>query len=168
MITAQTVEKADKLRFKNNLFARVINTCKQSYPNHVRGLFTTKDDPYNPDKVYFFKDNLRLKDDTYNEFFEKFGPYYKKHRGFVTNPMELLEIEKEIKRNNETICGIFHVHIDFPACPTRLDIETFYHTVLHIEKIWYLIISFLNPEEPDARVYWIKNKLIQEIEMICE
>lgn len=158
--------KSEKLYFTKDLFSQLMDTCKQRYPDYIRGLFASKENPMVPAKVYFFEDNLRLKGDGFKEFFESFGPYYKKHKGFVTNPMELVAIEKEIEKNKETICGIFHVHIDFPACPTRLDIETFTQTVLDIENIWYLIVSFLTPEEPDVRAFWIRNKLIQEIKII--
>jgi len=168
MAISRITDKLEKLYFTRNLFSEIVNTCKQHYPQYTRGLITSKGNPMEPTKVYFFEDNLRSKDDVFEEYFEKFGPYYKKHKGFVTNPTELVTIENEISRNKETICGIFHVHIDFPACPTKLDIETFSQTVLDTENIWYLIISFLIPEELDVRAFWINNKLIREIEIIIK
>ena len=164
----QITTKIGKIYFKKDLFHELIETCRQRYPQYVRGLFSAKEDPLVPHKIYFFNDNLRLREEVFEDFFESFGPYYKKHKGFVANPIELATIENEINKNKEIICGIFHVHIDFPACPTKLDIETFSQTVLATEDVWYLIISFLMPETPDIRAFWIINRFIYEIEITYE
>lgn len=155
-----------KLYFSKEFADKLLEVCKENFPGYVRGLIVTKDDIYKPNNLYFFKENLRLKNKEIDEYFESFGTYYKKHKGFVADPSEIYTIEKEIEKNNESICGVFHVHIDFPACPTRLDIEMFYQTVIDVDNTWYLIISFLNPETPDVRAFWIRDELINEIK-IC-
>jgi proteasome lid subunit RPN8/RPN11 len=158
----------NKIYFSKSLKNELMDLCNGNYPEYARGVIVTKEREDHPDGLYMFKKNEKVVNDNVLTMYESFGPYYKKHKGFMVNPLEMLRIEKSMKNNREWICGIFHVHIDFPACPTKLDIDMFYNSVSCPDKVWYLIISYLDPDNVDIRAFYFENKLIREIEIVYE
>lgn len=157
-----------KVYFDKELIDKFLAECKQNYPEpgYTRGIFFTKSDSEHPCGYYSFETNDRMNDTEIKEEYESFGPYYKKHKGFVVSAKEMLKLEDLMTDNGEDICGAFHVHIDFPACPTRLDVEMFHKSVADIENVWCLIVSFLDPYNLDFKAFTFENKLIRELEIV--
>lgn len=157
----------DKIFIAEPLYHKMLLHCQTIYPQQTRGIFISKEDHMTPSDFYPFKSNqCRLHSES-KEMFSHYGSYYKDHKGFVTDPLELIKVDNILQQKKERMVGLFHVHIDFPAAPSRLDVETFTNSMPNSENIWYAILSFLNPQDPEFRVFWIREKLVQEIK-VCQ
>jgi len=152
----------DNIIINGKLLENIIEQCKNRFPEYTRGLVVSDDNDI-PSNFYIFKSNERLNNPDIIKIYESFGDYYKGHKGFVTSPREMIEIEKCMSDKGEKICGVFHVHIDLPACPTKLDIEMFFDSVLCPDKIWTLIVSFFDKNNVDYRFFSLENRLIREL-----
>lgn len=165
-----------KVYFSKNLLNKFVDECKANYlegkksgatdSGYTRGIFVTRNNMYYPTDYYVFHTNDRMKDHHIISEYESYGSYYKKHKGYTVNAFEMCQIEEKMIEKGEDICGSFHVHIDFPACPTKLDVEMFYKSVIDVDNVWCLILSFLDPKNPDLKIYTFENKLIREIEVV--
>lgn len=152
-----------QLAVSKTLYQEVLGHCQGNYPQQSRGIFATTSDRLMPVAFYPFQSNKERISPKSREFFGRFGPYYHDHKGFVADPMELIKLDSVMQAKRETMVGLFHVHIDFPAAPSRLDIQTFMMSVPNYSDIWYAILSFLSPDDPEFRVFWIRDGLAEEI-----
>ena len=152
----------DQLAIPSQLYQEVLEFCQETYPNQSRGIFASSLEPLKPVAFYPFCSNRERVTAKKQKLFSSFGPYYRDHKGFVSDPHEMIKLDSMLQEKQQKMVGLFHVHIDFPAAPSRLDIQTFTTTIPNPDDIWYAILSFLNPEAPEFRVFWIRDELVEE------
>ncbi len=148
------------------LHEKILRRCRTAYPNQERGIFGAAGDPLSPTSFRFFESNSSRLERESKRLFSQYGPYYQDHKGFVADPLELIALDRQLVAAGERMAGLFHVHIDFPAVPSRLDVDTFMRTTPTHASIWYAILSFLDPEQPDLRAFWIREGLVSEVRVV--
>ncbi|OGL45414.1 MAG: hypothetical protein A2W05_01385 [Candidatus Schekmanbacteria bacterium RBG_16_38_10] len=81
----------------------------------------------------------------------------KSPNAYLADPFEQLNMLKEIEREELEMLAIYHSHPNNEAYPSMEDIEkAFYNEQL------YMIVSFLDEENPVARIFSIVNREISE------
>ncbi len=73
-------------------------------------------------------------------------------------------IEKEMRERGEELVAIYHSHTKSPAYPSQTDLN---EAVSWPEQV-YLIVSLADPEAPDVKAFWLKDKKIVEAELVVE
>jgi proteasome lid subunit RPN8/RPN11 len=116
-----------------------------------------------PTRFYALESNVLRNTSDARDRFNLYGDYYRSDKGFVADPFELMKIDGDMQTRGERMAGLFHVHIDFPCAPSRLDLDMFLETVPDGKNIWYSILSFLNPMKPEFKIFDISDGLIQEL-----
>jgi len=156
------------IKIPRETYDYMINYCSSRYPEQSRGIFSNEETGDEMVGATFHKleSNHKRFEVGQKEKFKSYGDYYDSSKGFVTDPLELHKVNQQLDRQNSNMVGLFHVHIDFPAAPSRLDIETFEMSFGESSsEVWYSILSLLNKNVPEFRVFWIKNGLCQEIQV---
>ena len=75
-------------------------------------------------------------------------------------PEDLYKIFMELEEKGLDIWGIFHSHPATPAYPSDTDIRQSYYP-----DAYYLILSFINPENPELRAFKINGEVVEEVEL---
>ncbi|MBW6464430.1 MAG: M67 family metallopeptidase [Dethiobacteria bacterium] len=79
-------------------------------------------------------------------------------------PEDLYSILMELEKKGLDVWGIFHSHPSSPAYPSATDIKQSYYP-----DSYYLIVSFLNPNKPELRVFKIDGEEVAEmVVIICQ
>lgn len=81
------------------------------------------------------------------------------------NPLQQLNVEKQICAQGIEIVGIYHSHPDGAAYPSRTDVDLAHWgdtDHLLFPSASYLIISLANPSQPDFRSFQIQGRQIPE------
>ncbi len=73
-------------------------------------------------------------------------------------------IEKEMRERGEDLLAIYHSHTKSAAYPSQTDLN---EAVSWPEQV-YVIVSLADPESPDVKAYWLKDKTIAEAELVVE
>jgi proteasome lid subunit RPN8/RPN11 len=73
-------------------------------------------------------------------------------------------IEKEMRDRGEELVAIYHSHTKSPAYPSQTDLN---EAVSWPEQV-YLIVSLADPEAPDVKAFWLKDKKIAEADLVAE
>jgi proteasome lid subunit RPN8/RPN11 len=73
-------------------------------------------------------------------------------------------IEKEMRDRGEDLLAIYHSHTKSAAYPSQTDLN---EAVSWPEQV-YLIVSLADPDSPDVKAYWLKDKTIVEAELVVE
>src|SRR3990172_10307562 len=76
---------------------------------------------------------------------------------YLADPFEQLNMLKEIEREELEMLAIYHSHPRNEAYPSMEDIEKAFYN-----EQFYLIVSFLDKENPVARIFSIVNREISE------
>jgi [CysO sulfur-carrier protein]-S-L-cysteine hydrolase len=71
-------------------------------------------------------------------------------------------IEKEMRGRGEDLVAIYHSHTKSPAYPSQTDLN---EAASWPEQL-YLIVSLQDPESPDVKGFWLKDKTIAEAELV--
>ncbi len=129
-------------------------------------MFASAGKQLSPTSFHFFESNAARLEVESKRLFSQYGPYYQDHKGFVADPAELIALDQRLRSTRERMVGLFHVHVDFPAVPSRLDVNAFMRTMPSHANIWYAILSFLDPENPDLRAFWIREGLVNEVRIV--
>ena len=81
---------------------------------------------------------------------------------YVVNPAEHVALMKRLRGTGREIVGGYHSHPRSPAVPSSTDVaEAFSAAFL------YLIVSLLDPRQPDLRAYRISGEEIQELALVA-
>ena len=73
-------------------------------------------------------------------------------------------IEKEMRDRGEDLVAIYHSHTKSPAYPSQTDLN---EAASWPEQV-YLIVSLADPDAPDVKAFWLKDKKIAEAELVLE
>jgi proteasome lid subunit RPN8/RPN11 len=73
-------------------------------------------------------------------------------------------IEKEMRDRGEDLLAIYHSHTKSAAYPSQTDLN---EAVSWPEQV-YVIVSLADPESPEVKAYWLKDKTIAEAELVVE
>ncbi len=80
-------------------------------------------------------------------------------RRFALDPKEFLQTEREAKKMNIEIVGIYHSHPNYPAQPSEFDAQNAWEGYL------YLILSLISEKVIDVKAYqWRDVKGFEEID----
>jgi [CysO sulfur-carrier protein]-S-L-cysteine hydrolase len=71
-------------------------------------------------------------------------------------------IEKEMRNRGEELVAIYHSHTKSAAYPSQTDLN---EAVSWPEQV-YLIVSLQDPESPEVKAFWLKDKKIAEAELV--
>lgn len=70
---------------------------------------------------------------------------------------DILRITREVARRGERLYAIFHSHPTTEAYPSATDIRLAYYP-----ECFYLILSLVQPDEPELRAFTIRNGQVRE------
>jgi proteasome lid subunit RPN8/RPN11 len=73
-------------------------------------------------------------------------------------------IEKEMRGRGEELLAIYHSHTKSAAHPSQTDLN---EAVSWPDQV-YVIVSLADPEAPDVKAYWLKDKKIADAELLVE
>jgi proteasome lid subunit RPN8/RPN11 len=73
-------------------------------------------------------------------------------------------IEKEMRDRGEELVAIYHSHTKSAAYPSQTDLN---EAASWPEQV-YLIVSLQDPESPEVKAFWLKDKKIAEAELVVE
>lgn len=77
---------------------------------------------------------------------------------FSFDPREQFQAVKEARAKGYELIGVYHSH---PASPARLSEEDL--RLLNDPRVYYVIVSLLNPEEPVLKVFKVISKEVSEV-----
>lgn len=81
----------------------------------------------------------------------------KSSRAFLADPFEQLNMLKEIEREKLEMLAVYHSHPNTEAYPSGEDVEK----AFYVESS-YLIVSFLDKDNPEAKIFKISDNNIFE------
>jgi [CysO sulfur-carrier protein]-S-L-cysteine hydrolase len=74
---------------------------------------------------------------------------------------DLIRIYNTIQAQGDEIVGIYHSHTGTAAYPSQTDVNT-----ASWPDALYIIVSLENPDQPVVRGFWLRDKRIDEEELI--
>ena len=75
-------------------------------------------------------------------------------------PQEQFRVSKDIRSSGLKILAIYHTHPETPARPSQEDIR-----LALTPNIVYIIVSLMNPEEPDTQGFLMENGTVEKIKL---
>lgn len=76
---------------------------------------------------------------------------------------EQFDLLREIEETGEELLAIYHSHTGSPAYPSQTDVN-----LAGWPDAVYLIVSLADAERPELRGFWIRDKEIDESELVIE
>jgi proteasome lid subunit RPN8/RPN11 len=76
-----------------------------------------------------------------------------RRRRFAVDPVELIRLDRELRKSGEKLLGFYHSHPDHPAAPSPTDMEYFR---LWPQTVW-LIIPIANQVPGRSRAWWLES-----------
>ncbi len=144
-----------KIEIRNEVLNSFIQDIKKLHYKKTFGFFLSDKKNGNPVDYIFFENDKR---DEIN--FEEVDEYYvdNKTAGFTSDPIETYRVEREIKKRNLFVVGVFHCHMRHPTIFANID-QKFHPS----KKLWHLIISIRNIEFPEISIYYYdENETLNE------
>ena len=150
--------KRDCIVISSKLLDRLVSDAYHALPKKLYGVFIAHDLNDPPLEYHVFKSNIRNTRE-WKPYFEKYGEFYRTHpdAGFAVDPEELLQFYIALSNKDMIPIGLFHVHKWHRAHFSQLDLD------LHIDPdLWHMIISLVDPNEPEIKVYCIEENEVFE------
>jgi proteasome lid subunit RPN8/RPN11 len=82
---------------------------------------------------------------------------------YEMDPQQQLEAMLDIEERGWDLLAIFHSHPSGPDVPSTVDLSTAYYP-----EVVYVIVSFINPEQPSAKAFTIGEGRVEEIPLIVD
>jgi proteasome lid subunit RPN8/RPN11 len=102
---------------------------------------------------------------------ERLSPQERAEIAFVMDAQDLALAQKDMRKNGLQLQVVYHSHPRDPARPSLTDIKIAtdyesYWPKINLPVPAYLLISLMNPTQPDVRTYWIKNGVVSAAEVV--
>ena len=180
-----------KIIFHNELYDRLVSLCVDALPEKAYGIIAgiggngvgdgwtdqvgsrgqdglegqeglKEQKGYKVEEIYPLQTNLRPDNEKINGIFQSYGEFYcDKDRGFWIDKREQFEVLKRIAEKNLKVIAIYHSHRCRLATPSQVDIDLHYDS-----SALSLIVSVVNPEQPEVKAFEIGNNRFQEAEIV--
>lgn len=83
---------------------------------------------------------------------------------FEMDPQEQYNAWKAIEDDGGELLAIYHSHTKSPAYPSQTDVN---QAVAWPDPVW-LIVSLQEPDAPDVKGYWLRERKIADAEVLIE
>lgn len=125
-----------------NIFEEMLAHCRECYPNEACGILAGKGGEVT--KIYKMQniENSRV--------------------SYLLDSKEQFKVMKDMRENNLSMAAIFHSHPSSAPYPSGTDVSLAFY-----EEAVYVIVGLLD-EEPVVRAFTIREKDIQEVEIVVE
>ncbi len=123
-----------------DLIDLMISHCRSGYPNEACGILAGKGG--RAEKIYAMTN-------------AEPSPV-----SYLMDPSEQFAAMKEMRTKGLDMIAIFHSHPQSPAYPSGKDVSLAFYS----EAI-YVIVSFINRENPEIRGYTIQDGVVEEVEI---
>lgn len=152
-----------KIIFHRKLYDRLVSLCVDALPEKAYGIIAGIGGNGNEvEEIYPLQTNLRPDNEKINGIFQSYGEFYcDKDRGFWIDKREQFEVLKRIAEKNLKVIAIYHSHRCRLATPSQVDIDLHYDS-----SALALIVSVVNPEQPEVKAFEIGNNRFQESEIV--
>lgn len=149
--------RPETVEMRPELFEEFIRISLETLPHKAYGLVGGRD-LHRPRSLYACSTNLRNTPE-WRELFASFGEFYTDpDRGFVITPGEYRDVMKTMKARGESFIGVFHSHRCRCAEPSEVD------TAFHFDSdLLYYIVSVVEPEKPEVRIFRLFETHYEEI-----
>ena len=131
------------LRIAQRHLSEVVAHCQSRYPKEACGLLAGKDGVVT--QVYPM---TNVED----------SPI-----GYAMDPKEQLQVEKQMRQQDQRMVGIFHSHTASPAYPSSVDVR-----LAISSDVSYVLVSFQRHDRPDFKSYRVDGTTITPEEVVID
>lgn len=150
----------NEIIFEKSLFDKFVCECKEKYPRKAFGYFISSKQGGNPEDFIMFENDIR---NEWKDTFEQYGNYYVNNSdaGFLATEEEIVKVHRILAKRKKFIVGVYHSHQRHPAIFSTVDID------LHpSEKMWHIIISLRNFENPQIKAFSLEDGVPKELDIV--